>query len=83
MCLSKNGPPGDDAQFDLDDETFVASFLKGLDELAEEAGDWRIHLPYEALLEYHKNKAIREHYEDHVNACDYCQELMDTLCPVD
>ena len=57
--------------------------LKGLDKLAEEAGDWRIHLPYEAILGYRSNKAIQEQFEDHYNACAYCQELMDTLCPGD
>lgn len=83
MHRPKNRQPNDDAEFDLDDEAFVESFLKGLDKLAEEAGDWRIHLPYEAILGYRSNKAIQEQFEDHYNACAYCQELMDTLCPGD
>jgi hypothetical protein len=38
---------------DIDKEEILAV----MDKLAEEAGDWRVHLPFEALLEIHK----REH----------------------
>lgn len=68
-------------EVDIDDVAFRESFLRGVAELANESGDWRIHLPYEALMKYRTVEAIRDQYSDHVTTCAYCEELMDTLFP--
>ena len=39
----------------IDEDKFVAR----VDELAEEAEDWRVHLPFGALLEIHKRDEVR------------------------
>lgn len=70
-------------EVDIDDVAFRESFLRGVAELANESGDWRIHLPYEALMKYRKDSAVREAFGDHFIACAYCQELMDSLFPED
>jgi hypothetical protein len=79
----KDIPPGQLDEFDLNDEAFIELFLKGVNELAEEAGDWRDHLPYEALVGYYRDSTIRERFRDHFTACAYCQELAETLSPDD
>jgi len=62
---------------------FFESALREMGELAEEAGDWRIHLPYEALLTYRKDSAVREQFAHHYNNCSFCQKAMDALNPYD
>lgn len=81
MSPPKKKTPNPRDEIDLDDEAFIQAFLKGLQDLEEEAGEWRAHLPYEALVRYQEDSGLRKRYEDHLNACAYCQELMDTLCP--
>ena len=83
MPTPKDKPPSHWDEFDLNDETFIQLFLKGVDELEEEAGDWRDHLPYEALVGYHRDNVVRERFKDHFTACAYCQELAETLSPGD
>lgn len=78
MCHQKQ-----DAPRNPDQEAFIESVLRVMDQLAEEAGDWRIHLPYEAMLDYRKDSAVQEQYADHFNACAFCQEAVDTLNPPD
>jgi len=68
-------------QIDLDDEAFQQQFLEGVAELANEAGDWRDHLPYKAALNFHEDERVRGQYETHVNDCAYCKELIETLRP--
>lgn len=81
MPRHKDKPPSHWVEFDLNDEAFIELFLKGMDELEKEAGDWRDHLPYEALVGYHRDNAIREQFKDHFAGCAYCQELAETLSP--
>lgn len=69
------------AEIDLDDKDFRADFLRSVEKIAEEAGDWRDHLPYDAVLAFHGDDAVREKFKDHVDSCAYCQELIDTLQP--
>ena len=68
-------------KFDLDDEEFQAEFLRSLDEIAKEAGAWRGHLPYDAVMGYRTDDAIRKRYRGHVEGCAYCQELISALVP--
>lgn len=70
------------SDIDFEDEDFQQEFLRGVDELAEQAGPWQAHLPYEACISYRRDKATRVHYANHVDSCTYCQELIDTLCPL-
>ena len=62
---------------------FFESALREMKKLDEEAGDWRLHLPYEAMIGYRKNSAIRKQYADHYNNCSFCKEAVDTLNPYD
>ena len=55
--------------------------LKEMSQLAHEAGDWRGHLPYEAAVAFHEDSRYRAQYKEHVDACTYCQQLVDTLHP--
>lgn len=79
MPRSKDPTKGRPDEIDLDDPEFIESFLKSVEALAAEAGDWRDHLPYDALIGYRHVAAIRERFEDHFTACKYCQELEATL----
>ena len=89
MHQKKDSRPGNLVESDLpddvdiDDGTFCELFLKGVTDLARESGDWRLHLPDEALMKYRTVEAIRDQYSDHVTTCAYCEELMDTLFPRD
>ena len=47
-----------------------AKILAEMDKLAEEASDWRDHLPYEALLEIHRRDDVRVIYDEHSEALD-------------
>ncbi len=61
---------------DTDDEEMI---LAEMDMLAKDAGDWRTHLPYEAALHFNEQTRIREAYQSHVDNCEYCQRLIETL----
>ena len=50
--------------------------LAEMDKLAEEAGDWKNHLSYEALVEFDVRADVREFYVEHATMCKYCQELI-------
>jgi hypothetical protein len=63
----------------LDKEALLAD----MEALANEAGDWRDHLPYEVALDYHEKPKIQAIYKPHVDSCIYCQRLIDTLHPSD
>ena len=62
---------------------FFESVLRDMEALADEAGDWRIHLPLEALATYRKHSAVREQYANHYDNCSFCQKAMDALNPYD
>lgn len=81
MCRPNKYPPTNLDEKDPDKRAFFESALKHMEELDEQAGDWRIHLPYEALLRYSDDSAIRNQYKDHLNRCEYCQEAMKTMNP--
>lgn len=81
MCHPKQDPPSNLDEKDPDKRAFFESVLKRMEELDEQAGDWRIHLPYEALLCYSDDSAVRKHYKDHFDGCAYCQEAMKTMNP--
>jgi hypothetical protein len=50
--------------------------LAEMDKLAEEAGDWKNHLPYEALVEFDVRADVRETYGEDTTMCKCCQELI-------
>ncbi len=79
MPRSKDQSTGRPDEIDLDDPEFIESFLKSVEALAAEAGDWREHLPYDALIGYRHDAAIRARFKAHFTACPYCQELEATL----
>ena len=60
---------------------FFERALKEMEKLADEAGDWRVHMPYEALVSYRNDSAVREQFEDHYSNCPFCQRAVDALNP--
>ena len=55
--------------------------LEEMGRLADEAGDWREHLPYAAAAGFHDDVDFQERYGAHVDECRYCQGLIDALHP--
>lgn len=62
------------------DEALV---LEDMDILAEEAGDWREHIPYNAARCYDDDPDIAAQYAPHVDQCGYCQRLIDAVNPTE
>lgn len=60
---------------DMDD------LLEQMSVLAEQAGDWREHLPYAAAVGFLKDEGYQQRYGDHVDRCQYCQQLIGALHP--
>ena len=60
---------------DMDD------LLEEMSLLADEAGDWREHLPYAAAAGFLDDVNYQERYGAHVDECQYCQGLVDALHP--
>lgn len=83
MCHSKKDPLSNLDVMDPERRAFFEAALAYMKELDVQAGDWRIHLPYEAILSYRGDSAVREQYKEHFNSCAYCQEAMETLNPYD
>ena len=57
--------------------------LSRMEELADTAGDWAEHLPFEAALNYFVTDSPTAAFEEHVDSCEYCQQLVETLGPSD
>ena len=55
--------------------------LQQMSGLADQAGDWRDHLPYEAAAGFLDDAKYQQRYSDHVDGCQYCRQLIDTLHP--
>ena len=49
--------------------------------LADEAGDWREHLPYAAAVGFLEDEKYQQRHGDHVDSCQYCQQLINALHP--
>ena len=57
--------------------------LSRMEELADTSGDWAEHLPYEATLNYFVADSPVVAFKEHVDSCEYCQQLVETLNPSD
>ena len=57
---------------ELDTDEIPACMAK----LAEEAGDPREHLPYEALLDFNQQDDVKGQFGEQVDSCKFCQELI-------
>jgi len=66
-----------DREAALDKEAILAD----MDAIADEIGDWKDHIPYEAAIEIYSDDAVREMYSEHLDGCQYCQEMVETLNP--
>ncbi len=49
--------------------------------LADQAGDWREHIPYAAAVGFLEDEGYQQRHGAHVNNCQYCQQLIDALRP--
>lgn len=59
------------------------ALLQEMDRVAGECDDWKNHLPYLIAESYYEDDTARSLYEGHVNSCEYCKELLQTLHPSD
>jgi len=59
------------------------TLMREMQELADEIGDWTQHIPYTLAAGYYDEPATRERYQTHVDGCDYCQHLLESLHPSD
>ena len=57
------------------------SLLQQMSDLADQAGDWRDHLPFAAAEGYLEDPKYRQLYGHHVDGCRYCQQLIGALYP--
>ena len=57
------------------------ALLQQMGELAEEAGDWQEHLPYEVAEQYLEDRRYQQLFASHVDDCSYCQRLVEALHP--
>ena len=55
--------------------------LEQMSLLADQAGDWKDHLPYAAAVGFLEDSKYRERYGAHVDGCQYCRQLVDALHP--
>lgn len=57
--------------------------LAAIEAMADEAGDWRGHIPYAAARSYRDDPEICAYYKSHVDKCTYCRRMIDALNPTD
>lgn len=70
MCHAKRNSPNNLDEQDPEDKAFFESALSYMAELDNQAGDWRIHLPHEALLSYGEDSVVREQFADQFNSTE-------------
>lgn len=64
-----------------DSQAEEEAILAEMADLAEEAGDWREHLPYGAAVAYFQDPDVQGQYATHVSECSYCRKMIDSLNP--
>lgn len=57
--------------------------LADMSNLGEAGEDWSKHLPYGVAAAYYGDASARAQFEEHVNSCTYCKELLQTIHPTD
>ncbi len=68
---------------DLEPAFDEVAALAAMETIAEEAGDWRGHIPYAAARIYRDDPDTCALYESHVDECTYCRRLIDALNPAE
>ena len=68
---------------DLEKELGVepGTILQEMAGLAEQAGDWSQHVPFDAAVAYNEDPAVHGQYQSHVDGCGYCKRMLETLHP--
>src|SRR5688500_11321519 len=59
----------------------AGGLLRDMENLAPPGEDWGRHLSYKAALSYYDDDQVRWANEGHVDRCDYCTSLLDSLHP--
>jgi len=59
------------------------ALLRDMDRLAGRGDDWKMHLPYLIAESYYEDEAAQAQYQGHVDSCEYCKTLLETLHPSD
>ena len=57
----------------LENNELVLAEIARLDDLA---GAWEAHIPFEAAITYLEGDEAFKKYEEHVESCTYCQEMV-------
>ena len=68
---------------DLEAAFDEAAALAAIEAMAEEAGDWRGHIPYAAARSYRDDPDIPAQYEPHLDGCTLCRRMLDALNPTE
>lgn len=55
--------------------------LKDMERLSPPGEDWSKHLPYRRAVSYYEDDQARTSYQPHVDGCEYCKTLLETLHP--
>jgi hypothetical protein len=55
--------------------------LRDMEKLAPPGGEWGKHLSYRAAVSYYEDDQVRSAHQEHVDRCDYCKSLLDSLHP--
>ncbi len=53
--------------------------LADMAKLAEEAGDWKDHIQFEAAVAFYEREDVRTIWKEHVDACAYCREAIEVF----
>jgi hypothetical protein len=59
------------------------ALLRDMARLAGKGDNWKSHLPYLIAECYYEDEAARAEYQGHVDSCEYCKALLQTLHPSD
>src|SRR5688572_24057912 len=55
--------------------------LKDMERLSPPGEEWGKHLPYRMATSYYDDEKAQTLYQPHVDECDYCKTLLETLHP--
>lgn len=61
--------------------TSPGDLLRDMEQLSPPGEEWGRHLSYRVAASYYDDEQVRTTYQAHVDECDYCKTLLETLHP--
>ena len=55
--------------------------LRDMERLGPPGSEWAKHIPYRVAASYYDDERARTAYEGHVDSCEYCKTMLDSLHP--